>query len=97
MEINLTDRSYKRLVKLLIKTAKAHHAAFEEVNGDHPQWAYWYAERMQDGFEEIMDRSVSVDGLADLLKRFDELHAQENPGELWVNFYARKLLDFYSD
>lgn len=90
------DNSHDRLVKLLIKTAKAHHKAFKEVNGKHPNWEHWYTERMQDGFEEIMDRSVSVDGLADLLEKFDELHTQENQSELWVHFYARKLLDFYS-
>jgi hypothetical protein len=86
-----------QLVELLKRTAKSHHEAFQEVNGDDPEWPAWYAKNMLPDFEEILDRSISEEGLGDLIKRFDELHAEEAPGEYWAQYYARKLLNFYSE
>ena len=91
------DSKLERLAGLIIHTAKAHHQAFEDVNGEDPEWPQWYAASMHADFERLIGRSVGVDGLADLLERFDELHAEEAPDEKWPHFYARKLVDFYSD
>ncbi|MGD2057849.1 MAG: hypothetical protein PVF85_12860 [Anaerolineales bacterium] len=91
------ENKFEQLTRLLIKVAKAHHHAFEQVNGEDPEWPRWYAENIQADFEALLDRSVSVDGLADLLKRFDELHEEEAPEEKWMRFYAHKLLEFYAD
>jgi hypothetical protein len=91
------EDKFSQLSRLLVKTAIAHHRAFEHVNGEHAGWPRWYAEHMQADFEALLERSVGVDGLADLLKRFDELYTEEEPEEKWMKFYARKLLDFYAD
>lgn len=91
------ESKLERLVDLIISTAKAHHIEFEHVNGEDPEWPQWYAESMHADFEEIIEREVGVDGLADLIERFDELHADEAPDEKWPHFYARKLLDFYTE
>lgn len=91
------DSKLDRLVGLIKSTAKAHHLAFEDVNGEDADWPQWYAASMHADFERLIGRKVGVDGVADLLERFDELHAEEAPDEPWSHFYARKLLDFYSD
>lgn len=81
---------------LLIKTARAHHAVFKDLHGQTREWAPWYAQKMHAEFESILGRQVGVDGLADLLERFDELHTEEAPEERWPEYYARKLLAFYT-
>lgn len=86
---------HEKLRQLLIQTAQAHHKEFEEMDGYHPNWAFWYADYMQAEFQDILDREVSVEGIADLLRRYDDLQAQEAPDEKWPDYYARKLLTFY--
>jgi antibiotic biosynthesis monooxygenase (ABM) superfamily enzyme len=86
---------HDQLVQMLKKTEEAHHEAFLEVNGEDPEWAAWYAEYMHSEFEALVDQSISVEGIADLITRFDELHNEEEPEEDWPEYYATKLLNFY--
>ncbi len=90
-----TDR--KQLVSLLKRTGKEHHEAFADVDGEDPEWAKWYAERMHAEFEGLVDMSVGVAGLADLLDRFSKMQEEEAPDDHWAEYYARKLLAFYLD
>jgi hypothetical protein len=85
-----------QLVELLKNTAEAHHEAFKHVNGEDPEWPVWYAINMHSDFEAIIDRSVSKDGLADLLERFNQLHPEEAPDQDWSQYYAGRLLNFYT-
>lgn len=85
------------LVELLENIGEAHHEEFMDVDGEDPEWARWYTEKMHAEFERLMGRSISVDGVADLLAQFSKLHSEEAPDEKWASYFARKLLDFYSD
>lgn len=87
----VSDRStHHDLVGLLVRTAKAHHAA---TGGPNPDWASWYAEHAVDRVNELLDHEMSVAELAAWLHEADTRYRAEEPEESWPKAYASWLLD----
>jgi hypothetical protein len=87
---SMSDRPTPRdLVGILIRTAKAHHAATGGVN---PDWPSWYAEHALDEINELLDYEMSVTELASWLEEADRRYRVEEPEESWPKAYATWLL-----
>jgi hypothetical protein len=76
------------LVQALHEVGKMHHREFAAVNGNDPEWATWYAEKLVD-FSEF--DKFTVEQLARVLIEADKEYRQIKPSESWEEFYARKI------
>lgn len=85
----------EQLENLFSEVAKAHHAAYIDTDGAHPDWPIWYAEYLRDRLAELLDASFTQSELVYLLVGFDRELQQTAPGAKWQRFYARKFLERY--
>ena len=82
-----------RFADLLRSTAKQHHDAFAATDGDDPDWAIWYAERLYPTVTEDFGFTVSKSELIECLLQAAHEHEVRAPDEDWPTFYATLLLD----
>lgn len=81
-----------QLADLLEQTARAHHEAFAETDGEDPEWPRWYARHLLEA-----DLAGLVGGAPDEatveaeLRASDEAYREQSPGEPWNSFYAEHL------
>ena len=96
MSKELVAEQVKALGGLLRETQKDHHQAYIDTDGDHPDWAIWYADylfgKLPRYLNAEMIRSESVYNLVLL----DKKYTAEEPGIRWNEFYARHLLENYA-
>lgn len=85
------------LESLLQNAARAHHQAFLDTGGEHPEWAMWYAENLHGPLEQALDVETTRSELVYLLVKFSKEHPENAPEIEWVSYYAAKLLDYYLD
>jgi hypothetical protein len=91
----MTDATAE-IAKLLQDAQRAHGAYETEVLGGayDEEWPAWYASYLLD--HGLRDRlpGVRLDAasLAETLRRLDRLYKREQPGEAWLDFYARRLI-----
>ena len=95
----MTGTRQQQIVDILNEVAEAHHMVYKITEGDHPDWASWYADQM-------INRSYLPDVLASvpvpselvyLLVLCDkEYTAMENPSESWQEYYGRRILEHFA-
>lgn len=86
----VSDQStHHDLVRVLIRTAKAHHAA---TGGPNPDWARWYADHAVDEISELLGGEMGISDLATWLEEADRRYRAEEPEEAWPRAYASWLL-----
>lgn len=83
------SESFDALVGSFIATAKAHHTATGGVN---PQWASWYAERLVDDVNGILETEMTVAELTDWLTEADLRYRATDQTVSWPKAYATWLL-----
>lgn len=86
----MDQETKNRLIELLVKTARAHHAA---TGGENPRWATWYAEHSVDEVNDLSDLQMSISELAAWFSEADRRYRSEEPEESWPKAYASWLLD----
>lgn len=85
----------EQLESLFTEAAEAHHAAYIDTDGAHPDWPIWYAEYLRDRLAELLDAKFTQSELVYLIVGFDRELQQNAPGAKWQPFYARKFLERY--
>ncbi|HLF60905.1 MAG TPA: hypothetical protein VI980_06995 [Acidimicrobiia bacterium] len=83
------SRVQSELVGLLVQTARDHHAA---TGGPDTRWAEWYAERLINDVNRVLDTEMSAPELAEWLASADRRYVAEQPQESWPTAYAQWLL-----
>lgn len=84
----------KQIADLLLETARAHHKAFIEKDGEDPDWPLWYAEYMGERLGQLLGgNQYSAKELAGLLVMADKEHQATAQDSDWPHYYARFFLD----
>ena len=91
----MEDEIFKKLKDLFRETARAHHAAYIETDGYHPDWPIWYAEKMHEELTEILRAKFTKSELIYLLVLVDKEQALKAPGSYWPIYYAKFFIDRY--
>ncbi len=79
-----------RLGRLFGAVARDHH---EVTGGENPEWARWYASRLEGEIDPLVGFSPGVDQIEEWLIRADEKHRAEAPEAKWPFYYAELILD----
>jgi hypothetical protein len=83
------------LVELLIETRKAHHLAYQDTDGEDPEWPMWYADYMIDRLQGLLHAPLTRSELVCVLLNLSRIQPLEAPDEPWQEYYARYLLERY--
>jgi len=89
MDSSLIDQ----LTDLLRFTAKNHHQAFIETDGEDADWAIWYADNMHNRITKQFEFNVTKAELVECLLKADIEHGARAPDSDWPDFYAAMLLE----
>jgi hypothetical protein len=81
----------RQLGRLLGAAARDHHEAHGA--GPAPQWAEWYAARIEGEIGEHVGFEPTVDQVTEWLKEADRRYRSERPDVKWPYFYAELILD----
>jgi NAD(P)H-hydrate epimerase len=82
----------EQIVKLLQETRQEHHRAYAETNGADPEWPSWYAERMSERLNRLLECRLTKSEIAEQLDALEEGHRDQAPDVNWAEYYARALL-----
>jgi hypothetical protein len=81
-----------QLRHLLAQTAREHHEA--HGTDPSPQWAAWYATRLQPEMGSFVGFEPTVEEISAWLRDADEKYrAEDDPEEHWPAYYAELILD----
>lgn len=83
-----------KIAELLSQAGSAHHIYEQsELNGVYDEaWATWYADYViQQGINEHLGNSMTVEQLAQTLAEATEAHTQSDQSLDWAAFTAAKL------
>ena len=89
----MSDR-VTRIADLLHEAAELHHAVYRITDGDHDDWASWYADWLIDLSElpEILGtRPVRSELITELV-----LAAREQNDDPWEQAYARRIVERFA-
>lgn len=81
------------IAALLRDTGNAHHAAFQGVNGEDPEWPIWYADFARDRLRDDFGLDYTKSQLIYCLMRADLEHQARAPNSDWAEFYAREMVE----
>jgi hypothetical protein len=83
------------LAALFRETARAHHAAYIDTDGAHPDWPLWYAERLAGPIEERLALGLTISEVVHFLVEADRRYRAEGPSVKWPEYYAAFLIGGY--
>ena len=88
----------ERVAGLLHEAGETHHIVYRIVDGDDPDWASWYADWLLNLSElpQILDGRPVRSELVWLLVSLDKEYAEANPDRPWSEWYAERLLAYFS-
>jgi hypothetical protein len=92
----MNDDLFDQVKTLLKTTAKAHHQAYADTDGFHPDWPLWYAERMQGELGTLLNAKFTVSELVYLIVLADKEQQLEAPGADWATYYTHFFLGRYT-
>jgi glutaredoxin len=84
------------LAALFEDAGKAHHEAFAATDGADPDWALWYADRIQAPLARLMGAGRTRTELVVALVDAEAEHQARFPEEPWAQFYAKFLCERYT-
>jgi hypothetical protein len=82
----------EQIVALLQETRREHHRAYSETDGADPTWPSWYAERIYEPLNALLENPLTESEIAEQLSALEEEHRDEAPEVNWAEYYARALL-----
>jgi site-specific DNA-adenine methylase len=85
----------QELADLFKETGKAHHRAYIDSDGYHPEWADWYADYLYDRIQPFLEVEMSKSELVYLLEYLSKIQPVEAPDESWPHYYARYFVEHH--
>jgi hypothetical protein len=82
----------ERIVDLLQETRREHHRAYSETDGADPEWPVWYAKRIYEPLNALLEGHLTEGEIAEQLSALEDEHRDEAPDVSWAEYYARALL-----
>jgi hypothetical protein len=86
----------QQLEELFREVQHAHHQAFIETDGVHPDWPIWYADYLLPRLGELLHARFTRSELVYLLVKVEAERALEAPGAKWYRYYARFFAQRYT-
>jgi hypothetical protein len=85
------------LADLLREAAETHHRVYRITDGEDADWASWYADWLVDLSElpEQLGRKPVRSELVYLLVLLDKEVREQQPGEPWQQYYARRIAEHF--
>jgi hypothetical protein len=82
---------------LLNEAGETHHRVFRIVDGADDDWASWYADWLVNMSElpDVLGLKPVRSELTYLLVSLDKQYTAEHPAELWEDYYARRVIDYF--
>ena len=89
------DETVKLLIQYFKEAGKAHHLAFESVNGVDAEWPIWYSDFL---FEKVAPllKDLTKSNLIYYLIVLDKKMKEEKPSISWPEYYANYLITEFS-
>ena len=81
------------IADLLRATGEAHHQAFIKVNGADPDWAQWYAAKLEPGLSGKLKAELSREEKAYMLPLLEKEWVLKAPEAEWSQYYARAIVE----
>ena len=85
------------LADLLHEAAETHHRVYRITDGEDADWASWYADWLIDLSElpEQLGCKPVRSELVYLLVLLDKEVREQQPGEPWQQYYARRIAEHF--
>jgi len=87
------DQLEHAVAELLRETGQAHHQAFAATDCADPDWAIWYAQRLEGRLPQLLGASLSQTEICRALADLAEEHEARKPDADWARFYAAALVE----
>ncbi len=84
-----------QLAQLLSETARAHHHAYTESDGDDPEWPLWYADYLLDKLPVVLGRELTRSEIVYCLVHLSKEQPAVAPEAWWPDYYAGYFLENY--
>jgi hypothetical protein len=87
------NKQQEKISKLLREAGELHHKVYRIVDGDHPDWASWYADWLLELSElpEILGKKPIRSHLVHALVTLDREIAEKSPAGDWQDYYAKRI------
>ena len=82
-ELSLTD--------LFREAGNAHHKAFEQANGEDPEWPSWYADFLHERIVSLIHKRLTKSELIYFFVLADRTFNKEKATSDWPEFYAELI------
>ena len=89
------EKLQQTLTDLFTKTIKAHHHAYEEVDGFDPQWCEWYADHIRDEFNQAAGKDFTTEQLTQFFIDANKAYLASDQSVKWQVFYAQLAIEKY--
>ena len=91
-----TDQALiKILADLFRECSEAHHRAFQDTNGEDPEWPLWYADHLMARLSKRLRAKFTKSELVYLLLAANREQEFRAPGADWPGYYAKYFYDRY--
>ncbi|MBI3624460.1 hypothetical protein HY218_02385 [Candidatus Saccharibacteria bacterium] len=92
------EEKVKQISALLTEAGKTHHIVYRIVDGDHPDWASWYADWLLELSElpKILGKKPVRSHLVHAFVEADRQFTAQKPAKSWQDYYAKSLLQQFS-
>lgn len=90
-EICLKDK----FIELLRSADKAHFLAFQDVNGENPEWPIWYADYLLQPLSQLLDGSFTRSLLVYCLMNAEFERKVMAPDTDWALFLAEHFIEHF--
>ncbi len=90
--------SVEEVSAVLQRAGETHHVVYAIVDGDHDDWASWYADWLIELSElpSLLGTKPVRSELVYMLVKLAKEFAAEQPDMSWRDYYARGLLDHFA-
>lgn len=82
----------EKIAEVLQEVSDAHKEAFAESGGSNPEWAHWFAEKIEERLNEALGADLDRQTIARLLEEAEQEHLITAPGREWPGYYAEFLI-----
>ncbi|MEN8614288.1 hypothetical protein ABFB09_03250 [Dehalogenimonas sp. THU2] len=90
------DNLVATITELLTATGEAHHQAFISSGGEDPEWARWYATKLEPELSGKLTAPLSREDIACLLPLLEKERVLKEPQTGWAQYYARAIVERFS-
>lgn len=87
------DEKQQKIAELFKEAGGLHHKVYRIVDGDHNDWASWYADRLLDLSElpELLGKKPVRSHMIHALVTLDREITEKSIKEHWPEYYAKRL------